>query len=265
MKALLVDGLNLVRRIYAAAEKSNEKSQTQSAEHALKHAINSSTNSLRRALAQHKPSHCLVVFDHGGKNWRHELFPAYKKNRAPMPTPLRDGLTQFETAFNAIGITSFSLAGFEADDVIATLATKIAEHDGHALIISTDRNYCQLLSAHISVFDHFAQRPLDAEMTRKRFQVEPQQLPDLRALAGDTGASVPGVKAVGIHTAAKLIGDYGSLEAILKSADDIRGKLGVKLREGKQDARLAKKIFTLKTNINLGVNLNQLRYVPKDG
>ena len=259
MKALLVDGLNLVRRIYAAVpEESRQEDES------LAGVITSCTASLRRALKQHIPSHCLLVFDHGGQNWRHQHFPDYKKNRAPMPEALRNGLPKFEHAFGEIGVRCVSLAGYEADDVIATVAVKIAKHGGHAVILSTDRNYCQMLSEHIRVFDHFGQRYLDDDMIKKRFQVEPQQLPDLLSMAGDSSVSIPGIKAIGIRTAAKLLNDYGSLEKALKAADDIPGKLGSKLHGGREDARLAKTLFTLKTDIDLGINLNELRYHPPE-
>ena len=262
MKALLVDGLNLVRRIYAAVP--DEEKQADPSEHLAGVTASSSAASLKRALNQHRPSHCIVVFDQGGRNWRHELYPDYKKNRAPMPAPLRGGLAQIERAFDEIRVECFSSAGYEADDIIATVAVKIAKRAGRALILSTDRNYCQLLSANIKVFDHFGQLYLDAEMIKKRFQVEPRQLPDLLALAGDSSLSIPGVKAIGIRTAAKLLNDYGSLEKTLKAADDIPGKLGSKLHGGRADARLAKTLFTLKTDIDLGINLNQLRYHPPE-
>lgn len=257
MKALLVDGLNLVRRIYAAVP--DESKQADDSEH-LAGVTASSAASLKRALNQHHPSHCLAVFDQGGRNWRHELYPDYKKNRAPMPASLRGRLPQIERAFSEIGVECFSLGGYEADDIIATVAVKIAKCHGHALILSTDRNYCQLLGANIQVFDHFGQRYLGDDIIKKRFQVEPRQLPDLLSLAGDSSLSIPGVKAIGIRTAAKLLNDYGSLEKTLKAADDIPGKLGSKLHGGREDARLAKILFTLKTDIDLGINLNQLRY-----
>ena len=253
MKALLVDAPNLVRRIYAAA--ASDESD------ALAHTITSATASLQRAINLHHPSHCVAVFDADGATWRHQQFPDYKKNRKPAPAPLRDATPQFERAFAAIGVTTFSLAGYEADDVIATFAVKIAEHNGDALIIATDRNYCQLLSTKIRVHDHFAQQDLDYEMIMNKFQVEPARLPDLLSLAGDTGVSIAGVPGIGIRSAAKLIRAHGDLANIIKSANDIPGKLGAKILDNKQAARLAKTLFTLKTDIKLGVNLNQFRLV----
>ncbi|MDA7956175.1 MAG: hypothetical protein MPK34_02955 [Gammaproteobacteria bacterium] len=268
MKALLVDGLNLVRRIYAAVPAregapSGGDGGGENDGH-LADVISSSVASLRRALQQHDPSHCLVVFDGGRCNWRHELYPDYKKNRAPMPAPLRGGMARIAGAFGEIHVRCFSRDDFEADDIIATVAAKIAARGGRALILSTDRNYCQLLGDGIAVFDHFAQRPLDREMVVKKFQVQPRQLPEFLALAGDSGASIPGVQSVGARTAAKLLGAHGGLEEALGAAESgaIRGKLGAKLRADGEHARLARKLFTLRTDLDLGINLSELRYAP---
>lgn len=260
MKVLLVDGLNLVRRIHAAAP---DEAKRAGGREPLAGVIASCAASLRRALNRHRPSHCLAVFDGGGgRDWRRRLYPEYKKNRPPMPAPLRDALPRIEQAFAAAGVDSFSRAGFEADDIIATVAVKVARRGGHALILSTDRNYCQLLGDRIAVFDHFAQRPLDRDLIVKRFRVEPRQLPDALALAGDSGLSIPGVRSVGIRTAAKLLAQYGDLEKVLQAAAAIPGRLGRQLAEGREHARLAKTLFTLNTGADLGINLNQLRYNP---
>ncbi|NKB62368.1 MAG: flap endonuclease Xni [Gammaproteobacteria bacterium] len=272
MKALLVDGLNLVRRIHAAVPKKDESGPVlpdgdgetgpthDSAE--IDRMVRSISGSLQRALKRHSPSHCLVVFEHNGKNWRHRLFPDYKKKRPPVPTELQTLLARFEKALLNIGVTSFAMMGYEADDVIATMASKISQHKGQVTILSTDRNYCQLLNQYIQVYDHFGQRFLDAKMIYDRFQISPHQLPDLLALAGDTGLSIPGIKSVGKRTAAKLLNDYNSLEEILAASENIPGKLGSKLYSGKEDALLAQRLFTLKRDIELGINLNQIRYQP---
>ncbi|NKB76841.1 MAG: flap endonuclease Xni [Gammaproteobacteria bacterium] len=273
MKALLVDGLNLVRRIHAAVPKRNENVdhhstnnpvETESTHNAadIDGMVRSSIGSLQRALKRHTPSHCLVVFEHSGKNWRHRLFPDYKKKRPPVPSDLQALISRFDHALQNIGITSFSLIGYEADDVIATMASKISKHQGQVTILSTDRNYCQLLDDHIQVYDHFGQRFLDAKMIHDRFQIFPHQLPDLLALAGDGGLSIPGIQSVGKRTAAKLLNDHGTLENVLEASENIPGKLGSKLYSGKEDALLAQRLFTLKQDIELGINLNQIRYVP---
>ncbi|WP_423909190.1 flap endonuclease Xni [Candidatus Spongiihabitans sp.] len=265
MKALLVDGLNLVRRIYAAVPNNPEQRSAQDADansdvgH-INNVIRSACASLHRALKKHNPSHCLAVFEQSGKNWRHKLFPDYKKDRSPMPAALHSAMADFESAFSDLGVRTFSLPGHKADDVIATLANKIALRGGHVVILSTDRILCQLLNSWIRVYDHFADHYLDSEMIKKKFQVKPEQIPHLLALAGDSSLSITGIKSIGIRTASRLINDHGNLEKVLATADNMPGKLGSKLYSGKEDARLAYKLFTLKTDIELGVNLSQFRY-----
>ncbi len=258
MKALLVDGFNLVRRIYAAVP----VPQSGAADTHIQGVISSSVSSLNRALRYHLPSHCIIVFEQPGRTWRHRLFPDYKKNRSPMPEPLSRSMPELKLAFEKMRVLSYEKTGYEADDVLATMATKIASHHGTAKILSTDRNHCQLLSPNISVYDHFAQRPLDRERIFDKFGVEPHQLPLLLALAGDSGLSIPGIPSIGIRTAARLVNEYQTIDRLLEAAKDMPDKIGTKLYNGQNVARLGFELFTLKTNIELGINLNQFRYQP---
>ncbi len=264
MKVLLVDGLNLIRRIHAAVPDHAKTRQQPDGMVHLNRVLQASTASLQRALGLHKPSHCLVVLEQSGKNWRHQLFPGYKQDRRPMPKALESALPRFTDAFNHLGVQSFSKDGYETDDVIATIATKVAEHNGQVTILSTDRNYGQLLSEHIRIYDHFAQHYLDHALIHQRFSVKVHQLPDLLALSGDRSLSVPGIKSIGKRTAAKLVNDHGSLEKILDAAPTMPGKLGAKLLAGQEDAIIARRLFKLKTDLQLGINLNQIRLVPKE-
>ena len=274
MKALLIDGPNLIRRIYAAVpNKSKPDSDPNSdptsvyieppAEH-ITRVISSVCASLQRALNTHYPTHCVAIFEYDEardkQNWRYKLFPDYKKERAPMPVPLQATMPDFESAFNQLGVGTCSSPDYKTADVIATLARKIALHRGQVVILSTDRILCQLLNSQIQVYDHFANRYLDSAMIKKKFQVNPDQIPDLLALAGDSRLSIPGIKSIGIRTATKLINTYDTLENVLAAAANMQGKLGSKLCSGKDDARLAYQLFTLKTDIDLGINLNRFRY-----
>ena len=266
MKALLIDGFNLVRRIYAAVpappqlEDDDEAKRLAAEQVHLKGVIDSSIASLNRALKFHQPSHCLAVFEQPGRTWRHRLFPDYKKKRSPMPQALATAMPQLRESIEATGVACFDKLGYEADDVMATMAIKIANSDGDAIILSTDRNHCQLLSEHISVYDHFGQRFLDHDMVRKKFDVEPRQLPFLLALAGDSGLSIPGIRSIGLRTAARLVQEYETLDKLLEASEKMNGKIGTKLFEGQEEARMGLTLFTLKTDIDLGINLNQFRY-----
>lgn len=181
-----------------------------------------------------------------------------------MPGPLRDGIPRLQQAFDDVGITSLEHPGFEADDIIATIACKIALAGGFSTILSTDRHYCQLLSDHIDVYDHFGQRPLDEAMIRKRFDIAPTELPFFFALTGDSGKSIPGISGIGPRTAARLIAEYGDLDTLLDAAPDMTGKISAKILHGAENARLAIQLFQLKTDVALGINLNQLRYEAEE-
>ena len=255
MKALLIDGYNLVRRIFAAVPTPAEGNRQSHIEGVIK----SSAASLQRALRFHQPSHCVAVFEQAGRTWRHQLFPDYKKNRSQMPASLAEAMPELKLAFQNAGVNSFERTGYEADDVIATMSIKIAHSAGDAVVLSTDRNHCQLLSEHISVYDHFGQRYLDREMVFKRFGVEPHQLPFLLALAGDSGLSIPGIPTIGIRTAARLVNEYQTLDQLLTASREMTGKIGSKIFNGAEAARMGLVLFTLKTDIDLGINLSQFR------
>ena len=174
---------------------------------------------------------------------------------------LAAGLGEIGARFQEDDVPIISVPGFEADDVLATVARRIAEHDGAALILSTDKSMCQLLSSRIGVYDHFANRPLDVAYVQKRFDVPPMRLPVLWGLAGVASVGFPGVPSVGPKTAARLINEYGDLEAILGAAAGMPGKLGAALRAGADSARLGQRLFTLRDDVRVGINLRQLRYI----
>jgi protein Xni len=255
IRLLLIDGLNLIRRVYAAqpGEDGPEKARE---------GRDSSAGSLKRALRESSPTHAVVVLEGPEPTWRHQLLPGYKEGHAPMPEALRDALPRYREAFAELGVSSFELPEVEADDVVATLAVKVAAAGGHASILSTDRIYLQLLSDHISARDHFAQSNLDRAEVLRRFGVEPEQLLDFLALTGGSSNGIPGVRGVGPKTAAKLVRAHGSLEAILdvaRNGSELSAGLAKKLSAHADDARLARTLFTLRTDLDLGLNLRELR------
>lgn len=269
MKALLIDGLNIVRRIHAAIvgrtrHSDSEQDRPHPDPQQVQGIVQSILGSFQKALNQHQPSHVLVVFESSGRNWRHRLYPAYKKNRPPIPAEIETIVSTLGERLPEIGLSEFALLGYEADDIIATISHKLAHHQGRVVILSSDRNYCQLLNDHIQIYDHFGSRYLTIELAQQHFGVPPEDIPDLMALAGDSSLNIPGIHSIGKRTAARLIHEYGSLEQILDAAEHIPGKLGSKLYSGKEDALLAQTLFTLKRDIELGINLNELRY-PRIG
>lgn len=253
MKALLIDGLNLVRRVFAAVPGDQE-----TIEH-FEGALDSTLQSLRRALNELTPTHAVCVFDGDGLTWRHRLHPDYKKDRPPMPDTLQANLHQVRSAIEAAGVRTIAVDGAEADDVIATIAVKIAARDGRVVILSTDKSMCQLISDRIQVRDHFGGRYLDRTYVKERFGASPSQLPLLLGLIGDKSLSIPGVTSIGARTAATLVSQFNSVEELLSSAEKIPGRPGKALQTETENARLSVTLMTLKTDIEIGINLNELR------
>jgi protein Xni len=251
---LLVDALNLIRRIYAAHPGEEGPEHT-------KGALESTVHSLQRALRETGPTHAACIFDSHEKSWRHDLLPTYKEGRPPMPDELKNSLNDFKSSFLEMGITSLTFPNIEADDIIATLAHKTSQKNGLAIILSTDKSFLQLLSENISVRDHFNKKNLDRKYVEDKFSVESEQLIDLFALAGDSTNHIPGIPKVGLKTAAKLINEHQTLENIISRANTIEGKIGEKIRSNINEVALFKRLVRLQTDISMGLNLKTLRYL----
>ena len=257
MQALLIDGLNLIRRVHAGVPGSEDPTRhSEAVEEAC-------VASLRRALRRHQPSHALCAMEYEEPSWRGTLFPDYKKNRRPMPDDLRSALGQIVSRFLAQGVGTVSVPGFEADDLIASIAQKVSEAGGRVTVLSTDKSFCQLISNSVSVYDHFAAQDRNTEYVRQRFGVEPEKLADLFALAGDSSLHIPGAPGIGLRTAAKLLGDYGDLDSVLAAVGEIPGSRGRKIEDAKESVMLAQQLVTLRSDIDIGATLRQFRCSAK--
>jgi 5'-3' exonuclease len=197
IKLLLVDALNLIRRVYAAQPGDDGPERVEGA-------LVASLQSLRRGVAECAPTHAVCVFEGEGKSWRHELHDGYKAGHAPIPEPLGIALDRYREAFAELGVESLSIPHLEADDVIATLASKASAAGAAVIILSTDKIFLQLLPRGVLVRDHFRSTDLDQEYVVEKFGVQPSRLTDLLALAGDHGNGIPGVPGVGPKTAASV-------------------------------------------------------------
>ncbi len=254
IRFLLVDALNLIRRVYAAQPGEDGPERTESA-------LTSSAQSLERALRECGPTHAACVFDSEEKGWRHELYPDYKAGRESMPETLYASLAQFKESFLKCGVPSLEFPSMEADDIVATLAYKTAENGGSVVILSTDKVFFQLLSKGIIVRDHFNRKDLDAEYVKERYGIYPEQFEDFLALSGDSTNNIAGVAGVGPKRAAKFLNEIGNLEDILAVAHTIPGKPGEMLYRHSDDARLSKQLVALKTDLSFGLNLRDFRYI----
>lgn len=243
---LIVDALNLIRRIHAVQGSP---------------CVDTCLHALEQLIVHSQPTHAVAVFDDEDRahGWRHQRLPEYKAGRAPMPETLEAEMPALRAAFEQRGIRCWALAGNEADDLAATLAIKVA-HAGHqATIVSTDKGYCQLLSPTILIRDYFQKRWLDAPFIAKEFGVTPEQLPDYWGLAGIGSSKVPGVAGIGPKSATQLLTQFPTLEALYAHLDDVPEKWRKKLIEHQEMAFLCRDIARLETNLHIDGNLQQLR------
>ena len=177
-----------------------------------------------------------------------------------MPEDLKAQMGRFKDAFSEIGVLSVCFPTLEADDIIATLAGKVASRNGSVIILSTDKMFLQLVSDLIVIRDHFQKVDMDQRYVMEKLHVQPDQLVDLFALAGYSTNNITGVPNVGPKTAAKLLNELKNLDTILSVAYTIKGKVGEMLYKHAEEARLSKSLVRLKDDIELGLNLKSFRY-----
>ncbi|WP_074213301.1 flap endonuclease Xni [Salinivibrio sp. ES.052] len=251
LHVVIIDAMNLIRRVHAAQPDRVPLDST----------VQSCLKTLDKIINHSEPSHIVAVFDHTGidRGWRAEILPSYKQSRKPMPTELEQGLDKIQDAFWQRGVDSLLSQGDEADDMIATLALKVAERRQKVTIVSTDKGYCQLLRPTLRIRDYFQHRWLDLEFVQTQFGVRPEQLCDFWGLAGISSSEVSGVPGIGPKTAAMLLGSYPTLEAVF-AADDLEPKWQKKLTGHQDLAQRCKKVAQLKTDIPLGFNLQDIRF-----
>ena len=252
MSLLIIDAMNLVRRVH-------EANLLPDGEEKLANTIHSSLASFRRALKTHNPTHAVAVFDHGGRTWKHDLYPDYQANRKPMPTLLRDGLVTIKLELQNLGLHWIAIEGIEADDAIATLTEKWCQtRQDPVIILSTDKDFLQLLNAQVGIYDHFKGIWRDEAYVQEKFGVKPSQMGDLLALMGDAADGIPGVNKVGCKTAAGLLRINGHLERVISNSDKVAGQVGAQLRKGIEMARLSRKLVSFKMDVPLGLTWKML-------
>lgn len=243
---LIVDALNLIRRIHAV--------QGSPCFSACQYALNQ--------LIRHcQPSHAVAVFEENDRanNWRHQCLPNYKAGRPPMPQSLQKEIPQLRQLFTTMSVTCWHSIGNEADDLAATLVARVTASGHKITIVSTDKGYCQLLAPNVHIRDYFQKRWLDLPFVKQEFGLLPHQLPDYWGLAGISSSKIPGVTGIGSKTATLLLQKTECLEMLYQNLDSLPEKWRKKLEQHRQTAFICKQVATLKTNLSLNGNLQQLR------
>ncbi len=208
------------------------------------------TRMLQTLIKRHKPDFLVCVMDPKGKTFRNDIFPAYKANRGEMPEDLREQMPIIIDMVKAMNVHLMIKDGFEADDVIGTLAKQAVPHDMEVRIVSKDKDLKQLLEPHIKLLNAEDGTEYGLEQLQEELGVDPQQFIDVQALAGDSTDNIPGVKGVGIKTAAELIKQYGTLVEVLKHAEEIKQpKRRENLIAFRPEAELSRKLVHIMTNV----------------
>ena len=253
---LIIDAMNLIRRIYAIQEKQHGQSQK-----ALDIPKQTACNALKKLIHIHQPTHIICVFDNHAPSWRHQIYPQYKQGRKPIPALLKGYLENIQDAFLQIGIESLTTETDEADDLIATLATKMANNAQKSIIVSTDKGFYQLLNKQTLIYDYFQQSYTDEYRVLNKMGLSVAKLIDYWAITGISSSAIKGVEGVGEKGALLLLQQYNNLEGIFASPVNEKDKRLTKVKNNKSDALLAKQLVTLKCDIPLGFNLQDLRYL----
>ena len=221
-------------------------------------------NMLNKLLDEYQPQKIAVVFDTPGKTFRNDIYAKYKANRPPMPEDLRPQIEPLFRSIKALGLPLIRIKGVEADDVIGTLAS-IAEKNNIQTVISTsDKDMAQLVTERVTLVDTMSNKTYDSEGVINKFGVEPSQIIDYLALVGDSADNIPGVPSVGPKTATKWLSKYKSLDEIIKNANDIEGKVGEKLRNSLDKIPLYKKLTTIKRDVEVGIEFDELKKTAPD-
>ena len=262
-KLFLLDAYALIYRAYYAFIKNpriNSKGMNTSA-------VMGFVNTLNEILTKEHPTHIGVAFDHG-KTFRDEAFPAYKAQREETPEDIRASVPVIKSIIEAMHIPVLQVDGFEADDVIGTLATKAGAAGIKTYMLTPDKDYGQLVSDNVFIF-----RPRHGggyetmgpnEVCAKYELNSPTQVIDLLALMGDSADNFPGCPGVGPKTAAKLIGEFGSIDNMLENSSKIKGKLREKVESAVDDIRMSKFLATIRTDVPIELNLDALKIEEPD-
>src|SRR5262245_37206306 len=221
-------------------------------------------NMLNKFLKDYDPQRIAVVFDAPGKTFRDDLFAEYKAHRPPMPDDLRAQIEPLFEAVKGMGLPILREQGVEADDVIGTLACTAAKQNLSVLISTGDKDMAQLVSPQITLINTMSNTLLDRQGVKNKFDVWPEQIIDYLALVGDSSDNIPGIDKVGPKTAAKWLGQYTTLDALVADAANVSGKVGENLRAGFATLELARKLATIRTDIPLPVSIEELARRSQD-
>lgn len=251
---VLVDGSSyLYRAFHALPDLRNRRGEPTGAIYGV-------LNMLRKLLAEYKPEFTACVFDAKGPTFRDEWYPAYKATRSPMPPELAEQILPLHEAVKALGWPVLCVPGVEADDVIGTLAAQAQQHGLRTLISTGDKDMVQLVNQHVTLINTMTNETMDCQSAEEKYGLPPDRFLDYLTLIGDSVDNVPGVAKVGPKTALKWLLQYGSLDAIVAAAPEMPGAVGQNLRDALDWLPMAKRLLTIRCDLDLDISPDQLKH-----
>ncbi|MCF7886030.1 MAG: DNA polymerase I [Candidatus Marinimicrobia bacterium] len=223
------------------------------------------TNSMLNLVENHEPDHIVMVFDASEKTFRHEIFPDYKATREAMPDDLVRQLPYLHDLTRALNIEVIIEPGFEADDILGTLAQKAKKKNMEIFMVTGDKDLMQILDEDVYMYKPGRGRREDEIITTKelkeKWNIKPQQVADFLALMGDSSDNIPGVKGIGEKRASRLLNNFESIEEIYKNLDKIDSKrIRNYLKKGEEEAKFSKKLTTIDTDVAVKLDLNKFKH-----
>ena len=217
-------------------------------------------NMLQKVIRDEKPDYLVVAFDSPDKTFRHKIYPDYKANRDAPPEELSKQFPYFEPIVEAYGLSSIRRPGFEADDIIGTLAKKGAKEGLDVVIVSGDKDMMQLISPNVYMLDTMKNKKFIDKDVLEKFGVTPDKVIEVMSLMGDSSDHIPGVAGVGPKTAAALIQKFGSIESLYKRIDEVeKNKVKEKLERDKENAFMSRELVTIDTKMDLEFNSDLMK------
>lgn len=263
-RLLLIDGHSLAFRAFFALSRAAEYGNGPAfvtSEGVHTEGVYGFVNTMVKLIRDYQPTHLIVSFDLEGRTLRSQEYGDYKGGRDETPEEFHGQVPNIERILKALGVPVVTLEGYEADDVLATLATRGAAEDFEVLVFSGDRDAFQMVNDHVNIVypgrTPSDLRRMDAQAVYEKYKVAPQNYPDLAALTGEQADNLPGVPGVGPGFAAKWITSYGTVESVLEHADKITGKKGEALRENLDLVRRNRKLNRLETDLDLDIEFGK--------
>ena len=253
-RLFLIDGSSYIyRAFFAIPHLSNSKGFPTNA-------IYGFTNMLLKVVREQEPEYLAIAFDAPGPTFRHEVFGEYKANRPSMPENLRPQIPFIKEIVSALQIPILEIEGYEADDLIGSLAKKLESEGMNTVIVSGDKDLMQLITPQVVMYDPMKDKTFEIPEVKERFGVPPDKVVEVMGLCGDTSDNIPGVPGIGEKTAARLIEQFGSIEELLKNLDKVKNPtLRASLGHYADQARLSRELAALDTQAPLAWNLEKLK------